>query len=202
MLPLPKKDETPEAQPDRFPPCLFPASDFTQTGKGDDSPISRGYLKLVLKEQWGAIEPFLTNLGIALPAMLKAAWVLTLRCFVSVENICFGYQEQIVSCNLADHGANLENVRNSSNLMLYIVRVEGGEAVQHFLQRLQRSRKCLEVAASTGYEIRVVEAQLSHYLFNTAIHYHNHEHEHKHSELQTKLSSDSVVSLSGRLGKN
>ncbi len=204
MLPLPNKDAASEAQPSRVPPCLFPASNFTETGEGDDSPISRGYLRLVLKEQWTAIEPSLTSLGITLPAMLKAAWVLTLRCFVSVENICFGYQEQIAVGSFIDRGASLEDVRTSSMLMLYIVRVECGEAIQHFLQRLERSRKCLDVADPTGYEIRVVEAQSSHHLCNTAIYYHDHdhdhEHEHKHGELQTKPSSDSVVSLSGRLG--
>lgn len=212
MLPLPNNDEAPEAQPDRFPPCLFPASNFTQTGEGDDAPISRGYVELVLEEQWSAIEPSLTNLGINLPALLKAAWVLSLRCFVSVETICFGYRERIVVGNFKAHGANLEDVRINSNLMLCIVRVECGEEIQHFLQRLERSRKCLDVAASSGYEIRVVEAELSHHLCNTAIYYddhyydhdhdHDHDHEHKHGELQSKLWSDSVVSFSGRLGMN
>lgn len=202
MLPLTNKDEASEAQPVRVPPCLFPASNFTKIGEGDDSSTNRGYLRLVLKEQCSAIEPSLTSLRITLPTMLKAAWVLTLRCFVSVENICFGYQEQIVVGSFTDHVASLEDVRTSSKLMLYIIRVECGEAIQHFLQRLERSQKCLDVAAPTGYEIRVVEAQSSHYLCNTAIHYHDHEHEHKHGELQIKPSSDSVVSLSGRLGMN
>lgn len=202
MLPFQNKDSASEAQPVRVSPCLFPASNFTKTGEGDDSPISRGHLRLVLKEQWSAIEPSLTSLGIALPAMLKAAWVLTLQCFVSVENICFGYQEQIVVGSFTDHSASLEDVRTSSKLMLYIVRVESAEAIQQFLQRLERSRKSLDVAAPTGYEIRVVEAQSSHHLYNTAIHYHDHQNEHEHEELQTKPSSDSAVSLSGRLGMN
>ena len=206
MLPLPNKDEASEAQPGRVPPCLFPASNFTKTGEGDDSPISRAHLRLVLKEQWSEIES--SSLGITLPAMLKAAWVLTLRCFVSVENICFGYQEQIVADSFTDHGVGLENMRTSSKLMFYIVRVECGEAIQHFLQRLEKSRKSPDLAAPTVNEIRVVEAQSSPHLCNTAIHYHDHnhekehEHEHKHGELQTKHSSDSVVSLSGRLGMN
>lgn len=201
MMPFPNKDAASEAQPARVPPCLFPASSFPKTSEGEDSPISRGHLRLVLKEQWSAIEPSLTSLGITLPAMLKAAWVLTLQCFVPVENICFGYQEQIVVGSFTDHGASLDDVRTSSKLMLYIVRVESGEAIQHFLQRLERSRKSLDVAAPTGHEIRVV-AQSSHQLCNTAIHYHDHQHEHEHGELQTKPSSDSVVSLSGRLGMN
>lgn len=91
------------------------------------------------------------NLGITLPAMLKAAWVLTLRCFVSVENICFGNQEQIVVGNSTDHVAHLDDARTSSNLMLYIIRVDCLEAIQHFLQRLERSRNCVDVAASTDY---------------------------------------------------
>lgn len=210
MLPLPNKDEAPEAQPGRFPPCLFPASNFTHTGEGDDSPISRGYVKIVLEEQWSAIEPSLRNFGITLPAMLRAAWVFTLRCFVSVETICFGYRERIVAGNFKDHSANLEESRINNNLMLYIVRVECGEAIQHFLQRLERSRKCLDVAASTGYEIRVVEAQLFHHLCNTALYYHDdyhdhghdHDHEQEHGGLSSKSWSDSIVSLSGHLGMN
>lgn len=200
MLPFPNKDESSEAQSCRVPPCLFPASNFTRTGESEDSSISIGHLRLVLKEQWSAIEPSLTSLGITLPSMLKAAWVLTLQCFVSVENICFGYQEQIGLGSFIDHGASLKDVRTSSKQMLYIVRIESGEAIQHFLQRLERSRKSLYVAAPTGYEIRVVEAQSSHHLCNTALHYHDHQHEYEHEELQTKPSSDSVVSLSERLG--
>lgn len=206
MLPLPNKDEASEAQPGRVPPCLFPASNFTKTGEGDDSPISKAHLGLVLEEQWSEIEPSLTSLGITFPSILKAVWVLTLGCFVSVENICFGYQEQIIVGSFTDHGVGLEDMRTNSKLMLYIVRVECGEAIQHFLQRLERSRKSLDLAPPTGYEIRVVEAQSSHHLCNTAIRYHDHdhenEHEHEQGELQTKPSSDSVVSLSGRLGMN
>lgn len=202
MLPFQNKDSASEAQPVRVPPCLFPASNFTKTSEGDNSPISRGHLRLVLKEQWSAIEPSLTSLGIALPAMLKAAWVLTLQCFVPVENICFGYQDQIGAGSFTDHSASLEDVRTSSKLMLHIVRVESGEAILQFLQRLERSRKSLDVTAPTGYEIRVVEAQSSHHLCNTAIYYHDHQHELEHGELQTKPWSDSVVSLSGRLGMN
>lgn len=208
MLPLPKKDEASEAQPGRVPPCLFPPSNFIKTGEGDDSPISRAHLRQVLKERWSEIEPSLTSLGITLPAILKAAWVLTLRCFVSVENICFGYQEEIVAGSSTDHGVGLENMRTSSGLMLYILRVECGESIQHFLQRLERSRKSLDLAPPSGYEIRVVEAQSSHHLCNTAIYYHDpshekeNEHEHQHGELQTKPSSDPPVSLSGSLGMN
>lgn len=195
MLPLPNKDEPPEAQPDRFPPCLFPASNPTQTSGGDDAGTSRGHVKGVLEEQWSVIQPSLTNLAISLPAMLKAAWVLTLRCFVSVETICFGYREQVVVGNFADHGASLmEDMRTISNSMLYIIRVDSEEAIQHFLERLESSRNFLAVAAPTGYEIRVAKEQLSHHLGNTAIHYH------EHGRLQSKLQSDSVVSLSGRLG--
>lgn len=208
MLPLPNKDEASEARPGRVLPCLFPTSNITKTGEGEDSPISRAHLRLVLKEQWSEIEPSLTSLGIRFPAMLKAAWLLTLRCFVSVENICFGYQEQIFAGSFADHRVGHEDMRTSSKLIFYIVRVECGEAIQHILQRLEKGRKSPDLAAPTVNEIRVVEAQSSHHFCNTAIHYHDHnhekehEHEHKHGELQTKHSSDSVVSLSGRLGMN
>lgn len=197
MLSLPKNDEAPEAQPDdRFPPCLFPASNPPQTGEGDDSTTSREYVTGVLEEQWSVIEPSLTNLGITLPAMLKAAWVLTLGCFVSVESICFGYQEQIVAGNFGDHGAGVEDVRTNNNSVLYIIRVDCEEAIQHFLERLESSRNCLLVAAPTGYEIRVVKEQLSHRICNTAIQYH------EYGKLESKPWRDSVVSLSGRLGMN
>lgn len=196
MLPLPKNDEAPEAQPDRFPPCLFPASNPTQTGEGDDSTKSRECVMGVLEEQWSVIEPSLTNLGITLPAMLKATWALTLGCFVSVESICFGYLEQIFVGNVADHGAGVEDVRTSSNSVDYIIRVDCEEAIQNFLERLETSRNCLVVAAPSGYEIRVVKEQLSRHICNTAIQYH------EHGKLESKPWGDSVVSLSGRLGMN
>lgn len=196
MLPLSNKNEAPEAQADRFPPCMFPASNL-----GNDSPSSRGHVKMVLQEQWSAIKPSLTNLGITLPAMVKAAWVLTLRCFVSVEIICFSYQNQIVVGNFTEHVTRAEHVRSNSDSLLYTIRVDCRETIQHFLHRLERSRTCLvvAVAAPTGYDIRVVEEPISHRLCNTVPSYHEHELE----ELQPMPRSDSVVSrLARRLGMN
>lgn len=195
-MPLLNKDEAPEAQLDRFPSCLFPASNPTQTGEGDNSTTSRGYVEGALEEQWSVIEPSMAELGITLPAILKAAWVLTLQCFVSVEIICFGYQEQIVECNFADHAARSEDVGTTCNSMLYIIRVDCEEAIQHFLKRLESCRNFLAATAPSGYEIRVVKEQVSRHLCNTAIHYH------EHGKVQSKPWSDSVVSLSGRLGMN
>lgn len=65
-------------------------------------------------------------------------------CIVSVESICFGYQDQIVVGNFADHGAGVEDVRTKSNSVLYIIRVDCEEAIQHFCSGL----KAVEIVES------------------------------------------------------
>lgn len=184
-------NNAPEAQPGRFPPCLFPSSKLTSTGTetGNDSSAGGEAVELLLLQQWNVIEPSLASLGISLPSVLKAVWTLTLSCFVSVDTICFSYHDQATTNNRTNLVAIAEDARSLGNQLLYIIRLDGGQLLQTFLQQFENGRESLVVTAPTGYEIRVVAKEPSRLYCNTAIYYHESE------ELATKLRSNLDVSL-------
>ncbi|KAK3346860.1 hypothetical protein B0T25DRAFT_462193 [Lasiosphaeria hispida] len=171
--------------PDQFPPCLFPALNHSQQPPLPPvtEPASRfGSISeakfLVSRQGWHA-----SDHRIDMPTVCKAAWMLTLQCFVQTDILCFAYQEATAAGDARttdpDNVAiSREHTRPgcSNSLVLYLTRIDIEEDVSGFLWRLERSPRSTMVAVPLGHEIQVVGGQSAAGDFsNTILYYKGHD---------------------------
>lgn len=146
---------------DRFPPCLLPPLRGSRTtpALSVSAPVAQfGSVidtQFLPEQVWHKSSHHVDPLTIC-----KAAWILTLQCFVQADILCFAYQEVVpAGCS-------------NSDAVLYFTRVDGGEAVQDFLRRLGSAMGSTVLAAPRGHEVRVVRGQLAAGAFgNTMLYY-------------------------------
>ncbi|GAB1310591.1 AMP-dependent synthetase/ligase domain-containing protein [Madurella fahalii] len=139
---------------DRFPPCLFPALHH--------SPPSPLPLVAESASEFGSVlEPdFLPGREWHEPGyhvdpltLCKAAWLLTLKCFVQTDILCFAYEEVTA--------AGGSNSSTNHGPVLYFARVDGNEEVWSFLRKLAASIPSVVVTEPRGHEVRAVKGEFA-----------------------------------------
>ena len=159
-------DEHPDlrVKHDRFPPCLLPPLRGARTTPTLSVSASVTQFGSVIDTQFLPERKWHESGHPVDPLMVcKAAWMLTLQCFVQADILCFAYQEVVpAGCSNSTSG----------DPVLYFTRVDGEEEVQDFLRRLVGGTVSAVMAAPRGHEIRIVKGQLAAGAFgNTMLYY-------------------------------
>ncbi|KAF4618355.1 hypothetical protein G7Y89_g14948 [Cudoniella acicularis] len=136
--------------------CVFPASSAASTTAKRATTIE---VLLASRRRDSGTTTTTRTPDIAFPTLLKAAWILTLQCFIVADIIGFRYNGPIQV-----HDEKIKDVS-----LLYLSRVDPNERVRSFLQRLDQCRPSATTTVPTGYDIGVVDAHSSHHHCNTAI---------------------------------
>lgn len=114
-------------------------------------------------------DPFTVRISIPLtsvPATLKAAWVLTLQCFVVADVFCFGYHGPIT----VNNGLNEQKIKAA--VALCVLRIDRGEPVKSFISRFEQAEKAsVQAKEPESYDINMVDGGSLHHQCNTAICY-------------------------------
>ena len=153
--------------------CVFPASSTAST------PVARATIKVLLARRHR--DSATTTPDIALPTVLKAAWVLTLQCFIIADIICFKYNGAIEGEQERENDSQLHNEESKDISLLYITRVDPNELVRSFLRRFHQCRASASATDPTDYDIGVVGEHSSHHHCNTAICFRKQEAEQEES---------------------
>ena len=130
-----------------FPPCLFPALNYNQKlllPRAQEPPSVFGVVseaRFLAPGVGGARE------SVGLPTVCKAAWMLTLQCFVQTDILCFAYQKAATG---SEH---------ATDPILYFARANGDEEVESFLRRLDKSPRSSAAVVPLGHAIWAVEGQ-------------------------------------------
>lgn len=153
-----------QTQHDRFPPCLLPPLRGARTTPtlSVSTPLTQ-FGSVIETQFFPEREQHESGHSIDLMTVCKAAWILTLQCFVQADILCFAYQEAVpAGCGHSTSG----------DPVLYFTRVDGGEEVQEFLRRLRGGTVSPILAAPHGHEIRIVKGQVAAGAFgNTMLYY-------------------------------
>ncbi|KAK3295422.1 uncharacterized protein B0H64DRAFT_474384 [Chaetomium fimeti] len=136
---------------DRFPPCLFPPLHHSQASPpaGTESTPEFGFViepQFLPGRQWHE-----SGHHVDLLTVCKAAWLLTLKCFVQTDIVSFAYQQEAVEAGCTS--------RMNNDPVLYFTRVDNDEEVQGFLRRLGGITPSDVLEAPRGHEIRAVKGQ-------------------------------------------
>lgn len=176
-----------ESTAQRIPKCLFPA--FGPEPGADGDPQLRETDVSQLGGRWGAVEASFREKGISLPTLLRAAWALTLNCYVSSELTSFEYQgpPQRVGHGV-DHGRNGANGTNGPNgangangtngtsglvskagSMQCIFRLDNDEELLAFLARLEGAKRTAAPLVPAGSDIVLIAPAVAAEFCNTAV---------------------------------
>jgi amino acid adenylation domain-containing protein len=137
--------------------CVFPASSKT--------PNAVGKRTIKGDQIWAGNSVPLADI----PATLKAAWVLTLQCFVVADVFCFGYDGP----NNANGNDKVDEQKTESVSALYVLRIDRSEPVKSLVTRFGKTERAFVPAEDPeNYEIHMVERESLHHQCNTAISYH------------------------------
>ncbi|KAE9966592.1 hypothetical protein EG328_008811 [Venturia inaequalis] len=151
-MPLPTDRNTNLNGIDRLK-CIFPYSSKTPdaTGRGSihASPCDLG----------------ITSSESTVPARLKAAWILTLQCFIIADVFCFEYNDCV-----ADNDASMDQDRDQATL--YVTRLHRSEPVQSFITRFeQKQRTLVATKVPESCEISTVASGSLYHQCNTSLYY-------------------------------
>ncbi|KAI1662836.1 acetyl-CoA synthetase-like protein [Daldinia decipiens] len=107
---------------------------------------------------------------VSLETLLKATWILTLRCFVVADIICFKYYGP---SNLNKTPQQRLDARKQENKQVsgrYFTRVDPGEPISSFLKRLDASRLSSNGTIDPiGHDIGVADEQSLRHYCNTSL---------------------------------
>jgi hypothetical protein len=134
--------------------CVFPSSSKTSDAAGNK------ILKADLLDAEKSVP--LANV----PAVLKAAWVLTLQCFVVADVFCFAYDGPTKVNN------GLGEERTQTVTAMYVLRIDRSEPVRSLVTRFgKKERAPVPAEDPENYEINTVDRGSLHHQCNTAISY-------------------------------
>ncbi|KAH6636023.1 hypothetical protein F5144DRAFT_619490 [Chaetomium tenue] len=140
-----------EVKQDRLPPCLFPTLRGSRTTPSFSVSAPVTQFGSVIETQFLPEREWHESGHHNDPVTIcKAAWILTLQCFVQADILCFVYQE-------VESAGRIYST--SGDPVLYLTRVDGGEEVQEFLRRLGAGAVSTVLTAPRGHEIRIVKGQ-------------------------------------------
>ncbi|KAI1496873.1 acetyl-CoA synthetase-like protein [Biscogniauxia marginata] len=145
-----KRDEA-GSPPDRSN-CLLPGSSTVMGVSG------KSIVKVDIGQ--GQTASSTTISEIPFQVLLKAAWFLTLQCFIVADTISFQFT------NTRD---TKEGEAGEALPVIYITRIHPEEKVFSFLRRLDNSHNPSAISDSFGYNIDVVDKESSHHRCNTEI---------------------------------
>ncbi|KAI0599013.1 acetyl-CoA synthetase-like protein [Biscogniauxia sp. FL1348] len=135
--------------------CIFPASSSVAWVSG------KGTVKVDIIQPQRDVPTI--PLETPYQTLAKAAWFLTLQCFIVADTLCFQFSGTL--------NANQDQaVRPLPSI--YITRINNGETVRSFLQRLARSHDPLARTAHLGYSIDVVDIASSRHRCNTELYFY------------------------------
>ncbi|KAI1491326.1 acetyl-CoA synthetase-like protein [Biscogniauxia mediterranea] len=148
------KGNDPICPPDRSN-CIFPASSTVSWISG------KGTLKVDISQPQR--DPPTIPLERSYQIFAKAAWFLTLQCFIVADTLCFQFSGTLN----ADQSQAVKPLPS-----IYITRVNTGETARSFLQRLSRSHDPLSRPVHPGYNIDVVDEASSRHRCNTELYFY------------------------------
>jgi hypothetical protein len=149
---------------------MFPASRKVANANGEvDSGNGRRFIPLELGEHLSRLFTQASGISVARPAIFKAAWALTIQCFIVTDVLCFKYSGPIdPTPRKQDRSSQSQYSQWIS--ALYVTRLDRSETVLAFLQRLEKSQK---PSATTndpaGYDIGIFEAHSPYHECNTGV---------------------------------
>lgn len=123
----------------------------------------------------------ITTPASTVPARLKAAWILTLQCFIVADVFCF---------NFDGYADNKDTSENRGLTALYVTRLHRSESVKSFISRFeQRQRTSVSENIPESCEIKVVESGSSYHQCNTVLHYRTEaRNENLHQEVRKPIT--------------
>ncbi|KAH7324581.1 hypothetical protein B0I35DRAFT_475815 [Stachybotrys elegans] len=193
----------------RLPPCLIPTSAKPLASSNESSTVAFNTISTPISGRWNSIESWFKGQGVALPAVLKAAWALTLQCYVSSEVICFEYHGLGREHHKFNgHGAHdgvwcTNGVDETPDSMLCLFRMDESENVLSFFQRMTNGRSTSVAFVPTRDEIIFASPIPSSRTWNTSITYHNASQENLNSSHQSTTVSVTInKSSTGRFSTN
>ena len=154
----------------RIPRCIFPS--FRAESKPDTDLKLRETDVSFLPGRWDAVESSFKDKGITLPTVLKAAWALTLQCYVSSELLCFEYH--------GPHHTTLENGSRTNGVDNHVLknrsvqcllRLDDTEDLLAFLGRLEKGQQSTVPFVPTGSGILFVSPVTPADFCNTTVLY-------------------------------
>lgn len=161
--------------------CVFPTSAKTSNVPGRRSIRT----ELLTKEDF--------LLSVNVPATLKAAWVLTLQCFIVADVFCFGFN--------GPDPVNREPTAQESKSVtgLYVMRINRSETVRSLVTRLGLAEgDFIQTQESEDYEINVVGGGSLDHQCNTTIYYSEDSDQHNQPEPLDSLENRVTISTSGK----
>ncbi|KAI5925050.1 hypothetical protein F4810DRAFT_718462 [Camillea tinctor] len=151
------KRNDPGSSPDRSN-CIFPASSTVGWVSG------KGTVRVDISLQQTHLPD--DSLEVPYQAVVKAAWFLTLQCFVVADTLCFQFSGTLD----ADPNQAVKPIPS-----IYITRINPGETIQSFLQQLDIGNGSLNRSDLSDHSIDVVDQELSRYCCNSEVYFYEGE---------------------------
>jgi hypothetical protein len=161
-------------------PCQFPCYDGDISG--EKQPLSVN-VELTHKQD---LQDRLTKDSEVLPAILRTAWALILRCYTGAEDVCFGYQE--IRKQVYASGTPWEAANMPVGMQIARVKLDEGDSLTELLGKVgddyTRARLLRCHAMADAFRDKVESERR---LFNTTIFFQSY--------LETDLSKEEASSL-------
>jgi hypothetical protein len=169
---------------------MFPASKHATDVNGKaETGAERGFIQLDPNEKPGNLFQQASRIAYARPAVLKAAWIVTIQCFIVTDVLCFKYNGPIEpSPKKQNHSSQSKNLQHIS--ALYVTRIDRGETVHSFLQRLDRSQEPATISDPAGCDLGVFEEHSPYHECNTGICYRTGNGSREQDELMNVASPE------------
>jgi hypothetical protein len=168
-------------------PCQFPRYEGDVFGEKRLLSVT---IELTHKQE---LEGLLKEGPQVLPAIMRTAWALVLRCYTGVEDVCFGYQE--ITKQVSASETPLEAPKMPIGARIARVKLDMGDSLTELLGKVGddytrvRTLQCRAKADALG---DMVESERR--LFNTAIFFQDHP--------ETDISNGEASSLQPFAGAN
>ncbi|KAK8131361.1 Acetyl-CoA synthetase-like protein [Apiospora sp. TS-2023a] len=174
----------------RFPPCLFPVSATTAC---DSGLANRETLNSTLNGRWNDSESRFRDRGITFSSIAKAAWAITLQCYVSSEILCFEYHGR--GDDKGDPGNGAGSDPTLAGPMLCIFRLDDTDNLLDLMKRLERGRVSRCLFSPTGQEILYVSPIVFADRWNTSLTFQDETCQYIHPD-NSMLASSVLGTLS------
>ncbi|KAI1377226.1 hypothetical protein F4677DRAFT_453975 [Hypoxylon crocopeplum] len=160
--------------------CILPSS------SSDASSTGRHTINVDIDFANQQKNPAFSRSEVSFPTILKACWILTLRCFIVADVICFKYFGPFDLRKDEESQLETPEAGKKSNSVQYYTRVDPAESTWSFLQRLDRSQ--LNSNASVeGHGIGVANQKSSRHHCNTGIYFWETENDLNADNLETDV---------------